>query len=341
VVLAFVSLDISLALVSTLGDEGDPALRLRLIQGVLQTSERIEHVSFRARCTFRSQYREVSEKTKALFAKNNRNPFEPTIQVFDCAIRGPMTLQRSTTNDGVEVIKCRNRSYAFAIKRPSSGGQPTLDFLEPIGISPAIDARIATIENQVRGMALGGLHLWGEPLAKLLQSSDFLLKRVYHVPGEPGSRLVRVDFEYTAYDSSNSASNISYTDGYLLCDPSHDWTLVEYGATCHVDRNNSTVRQMLILEYGETIDGIPIAVKTANTVTLLGDNAGSTMEDLYLVEITQRDQVPEEEFYLSHYGLPEPNFSGTWAGPWVWYLVGGIACLVIGAIILKRRKARA
>jgi len=45
-------------------------------------------------------------------------------------------------------------------------------------------------------------------------------------------------------------------------------------------------------------------------------------------------------FYLSGYGLPEPNFGGVWYGTWVWYLVIGVVCIVIARLIMRQQFKR-
>ncbi len=45
-----------------------------------------------------------------------------------------------------------------------------------------------------------------------------------------------------------------------------------------------------------------------------------------------------EEFYLSSFGLPEPNFGTSWyRGAWVVYLVGGAACVGIAYWFRRKR----
>ncbi len=99
--------------------------------------------------------------------------------------------------------------------------------------------------------------------------------------------------------------------------------------------NKETTVKKTVLEIGDAIGGIPIATKTTRTIKSLDRDYES--EAVVTTNIIRRD-VPEEEFYLRHYGLPEPNFDRRWFGAWVWYLIAGLVCLAVSGVILKRRK---
>ncbi len=196
-----------------------------------------------------------------------------------------------------------------------------------------MDARIAGMEEVPRAFVLGAFYLWSDPLARLIESDSFSIQRVYAVTS--GDReLARVEFEHLVDDP---ARGLKYrvTDGFLVCDPAKQWALTEYGGTKHNSINKFTSASTAVLEYGETINEIPIATKTTRTMSAL--DSGYRSESALTAEIISRD-VPQEEFYLSHYGLPEPTFRRSWLGPWVWYLIAGVVCLVVSAMILKRRR---
>jgi hypothetical protein len=136
---------------------------------------------------------------------------------------------------------------------------------------------------------------------------------------------------------------MSYTNGFLICDPSRAWIMTEYEADCYVGINKTHSKQHVTLQYGESLSHVPIAEKAEVKTTYLTESltdSGTTSQSTRVVEVLSDGEVPEEEFYLSFYGLPEPKFRRGWFGAWVWYLLVGAVCLAIGAILLKRRQAR-
>jgi hypothetical protein len=146
--------------------------------------------------------------------------------------------------------------------------------------------------------------------------------------------LVRVEFEYLIDDPVRKKKE-RFTDGFLVCDPARQWVLTECGANKYNFINKFTSVLTRVLEHGEAIGEMPVATKVIQTTRSPDDRY--KREAVITLRIISRD-VPEEEFYLTHYGLPEPNFGRSWFGTWVWYLIGGIVCIVTGAILIRRRK---
>lgn len=147
--------------------------------------------------------------------------------------------------------------------------------------------------------------------------------------------FVRVEFTYAVDDPSRKIHD-RYTDAYLVCDPARKWVVMEYGGTILNLNDKATGTLKSVLEYGDAIDEMHLATKF--TQEFARSDIGYTSTSVISLEVIGRD-LPEEELYLSHYGLPEPNFERGWFGPWVWYLIGGIACIAIGVIVVKRRRA--
>ncbi len=301
--------------------EDDAGLRDRFLKGVAQAAEKLEHLSYRAKF----QYIGRNEGKDAGIETDARNS--------EVAIRGSCILKTRVKASTVE-FRGRNDDYAFALSRQSDGDRISLESVEQLGVNPKLDARIAAMEEEPRQVAMGGFYLWNDPLFHLVESDSFSIKRVYGVTSE-GKDLVRVEFE-CLFDAPARRRKFQVTDGFLVCDPAREWALTEYGGMYHYFANKTTSLLHAIVEYGAVIDGIPIATKTTRTMSL--QDSDFRMESVLTAEIVSRD-VREAEFYLSHYGLPEPNFNQGWFGAWVWYLVAGVVCLVVLAMILKRRRA--
>lgn len=321
---------------SSSGQAEDPGLRNRFLKGVTQAAAKLDGLSFRAKCTVTSRNLTVSEATRASFAKRHQAPFQETVSEFECAIRGTLSLKRSKDRNGIERLMVRNRSYAFSIARAAHNRPPTLQFLEQMERDPSIDSKIAGVEKEAKGIVFAAYRLWGIPLSQIIQNRDFKIQRVYLVPSE-GRELVKVDFHHTV-NEPQSDQHFTITDGYVICDPVNQWAVTEYGGVYESHINNTTAKQTWKQEYGEPIGGMPIATKVDARLELSND-PGSTIQMVFLTEISSSDEVPEAEFSLSHYGLPEPKFRSGWFGMWFWYLLGAVASLVAAWVYLKRRRA--
>lgn len=322
--------------VPAVAQQHDAALVDRLLHGIRDGSRKAERVSFRVAVIGRIENTAVSEQTRASFAKNKLDPHDLTEHKFDVAIRGPFCLQRMQNKDGTEVLKVRNGSYAFAISRRSNS-RPTLQFLEAVGGNPRTDSMVAAVERQVRGAAFEGFHLWGIPLVQIVQSKGFKLKRAFATAAD-GRELVRAEFDLE-FNDPRLNSHFSLSDAYVVCDPSRQWALVEAGGRRHTYVNKTTEDLRITFAYGDSVAGIPVA-NSIETIATFPDDPGTEEKMVHSIEVTSADEVPEEEFFLTHYGLPEPNMARNWIGPWVWYLAAGSICLAIGAVVIKRRNSR-
>lgn len=77
--------------------EHDPALQERFLEGVARVGQRLEDLSFRARCRDSSQFTGLSDSLRASYAEQKRDPEKLTVKEFDCAVRGPWTLKKQTS----------------------------------------------------------------------------------------------------------------------------------------------------------------------------------------------------------------------------------------------------
>ena len=125
----FTAVKAMLAVLCTIGvwvpawaQQDDPALRSRFVKGVMQASAKIERLSFRAKCKYSSQNISVSEEVRESFLKRKSDPYKLDIREFECAMRGPLCLDRRKNKRGIDSYQVRNGSYAFSIWRTSEGG---------------------------------------------------------------------------------------------------------------------------------------------------------------------------------------------------------------------------
>jgi len=310
--------------------EPDHALRGRFLKGVSETQKIVDGLCFRARVVLTGDYASLSDKMKEDFKKLPRDPSKPNITLFECAVRGSLCLDARTRSNGISYVMAKNSDYAFQVERPTVDSLYSLTFVEQHGSNAETDRLVNDAETQARVLPLGTWYLFGKPLSHFVDSPFFKLKNISAVDS-PGNTLVRVEFDHDVDDPQRKLERLS--DAFIVCDVANHWALQEFGATLW----DGAVYHATI-QSGEKVDGFPIPQHVMITIpNPLDPKSIRRMEST--IEVLTKD-VPREEFYLTHYGLPEPNFGGTWFGTWGWYLIGGIGCIVVGVITIKWRKTR-
>jgi len=313
---------VSLYLLLPLGmsaQEHDPHLQERFVQGVEQASVKLQEISFRIRTVTTTTESPAADK--------------PDRREREIGIRGPYGVETRVTQNGI-LVQATNDVYAFVLLRSSQGTGNSLQFLERVGVNAAIDAKIASVAQGPRSIALAAYYLWDEPLGQVIRRNSFKIKRVFALA--PDGAFVRVEFDY-AIDDPSQKLRVRYTDGYLICDPARQWVLKEYGATFHNLNDNGIGPTRTVFEHYESIGEMPIATEASHTFKRRDKDY--TSHSVMAFEVLERE-LPEEVLYLSYYGLPEPNFGRSWQGTWGWYFVGGCLCLIVGIILVRRRKAK-
>jgi len=149
------------------------------------------------------------------------------------------------------------------------------------------------------------------------------------------SELVRVTFE-------TSCEKLGVRRGWLLLDPAHDWVVRKGESELRLKPPGSgTVTYQYDYKEGSHQHLIPTRYSYRSTSK---DEKGAlyTYEASGHLDLHEESSVPESNFQLSAYGLPEP-FEVAEGSPTRWYLwagIAGIVCLVLG-MSLRRLKGSA
>ena len=313
-----------------LAEDIDPALRDQFLEAVRQVPWKSEQVSFRAKLVNTFDFQTLSDSSRARFRGTRVDPDKPQITKFSVAFRGPMAL-KTVTGRRIEQVQCKNTEYAFQVGRASAAKSYSLSFIERLGGGSAEDKVIREAENSARGGPFAGWNIPGVQFADLVVSPSFRIKRLV-AERRDGANLVRIEFHWKDLDPFGKAN--PHSDSYIVCDPELRWAMKEFGQTAH----DGGIYRMTY-EFGDLIAGVAIAKKITFLRTKKDDKGDLTVSrSVTTIEVTE-GEVPREEFYLSHYGLPEPTFQRRWFGGWVWYLIAGIVCVSVAAIVSKRRSA--
>jgi hypothetical protein len=182
-------------------------------------------------------------------------------------------------------------------------------------------------------------------LPDVLQSKEFKpIDISQERPGSKPEELVRVTFRY-----SPDNKKVYPRDGVVAValDPLGDWVLrrAEVEIESHGKKRKGIWKSVLRRDYKPGPDGHPL-LSGGELRNTFQENGQVIDENRYLVEmdLKQRKSIPESEFTLSAYGLPEPYWARPEPRPWyLWFGIAGIVCLALGASAfwLKRRRAAA
>jgi hypothetical protein len=104
-----------------------------------------------------------------------------------------------------------------------------------------------------------------------------------------------------------------------------------------MDLNKGNARHHIKLEIGKTIHDVPLATRIVSNVSSL--NSDVKIDRSTEIEFYERE-AKDSEFFLSHYGMPEPHFQQSSSGRGVWYLIGGAFFTGIGWLLFKRGSVR-
>jgi hypothetical protein len=177
-------------------------------------------------------------------------------------------------------------------------------------------------------------------LPQVFRSRGF---KCVNVAPEPttGEELVRLTFTFSPEGKNR------LTGGWLVLDPSHYWVIRRGEVDADLgDKKKGTAKWTVQHDYKEGSNHHPIITRKVLK--------GKGWEDGRLIfesdfsidayDLHERATIPESEFRLSAYGLPEP----LWAQPkkthwYFWLGLAGILCLMLGATVAwlkKRRVAR-
>jgi hypothetical protein len=167
-------------------------------------------------------------------------------------------------------------------------------------------------------------------LPTLIKSSHFKLLEL--VPArENGEDLVRMTFTYTPEEKN------PLRGGWAVLDPQHDWVVRRAGVTRGGDGKQfeSTIQY----DYKEGSNHHPILTRVhLEQATKEKDRLTPTREVVTDLDLQEQELVPQKEFMLSAFGLPEPPGEER-ATRWYLWLGGvGLGCLILGAIVARLRR---
>jgi len=228
-------------------------------------------------------------------------------------------------------VLCRNSRYAFQLRRAS----PDVPWLvHDFGATP--NDGLENIFSQYYGdrSVMPQLGVGPDHLPRIFGKPSFVIKNV-ESRRQGTETLVDVSFEY---DPPEAEKSKAWTRrGVVSLNPELDWVVQEYVVEIEYPNGDSQQRSAKN-EIALTADGFPFLKRVESELNVEGKPAafiGSQLEEFSL-----RD-VPEGEFMLSAFGLPEIMQPAVYPRRrlWVVLLVAGMLCIGVGFLIYRRRSA--
>lgn len=290
--------------------ESTSALRDRFLQAVQRTEEKVKQLRFHVKCVGNS------EETEPSAGKEGKRALS---REFELAVDGERALSKSAhIRQNGNTIEATNGEYMFQITTTDELRPYTITYVEQ-SVNDTSVAEYSTRQKEALiALPLAAFYFLRTQLSQLVQSPSFTIKQI-SIVSSPSGELARIEFEHLTTDMARIEAGERISDGFLLCDPAHDWALREYGGTVHRQIvGGPTAQSHSEIEFGDVVGEFPLASKVT---TLIQRSNGTTSRTTCTVESIE-DKIPKDLFYLSHYGFSEPVFDS--GQSWKFLLVSAL-----------------
>lgn len=233
-----------------------------------------------------------------------------------------------------------NSRYVFMLRRNTA-----LDnwYLTDLAIDPPSKQNAFSGASRIQDIWIGncvGLLLEQQRLPDIVRKTDFTIQKV-SAPDPQQKQLIRVEFNYPLGDRFHT-----YFSGWILFDALHHWLMREYQLRIHGVPNHDglerTTTRKLTYEFDR--HGFPISVKTFEHWKLFdiqSKNVKREQEEEMEIHTVEGKDLPEEEFTLSAFGLPEPHgiqVDGSSSRLYLWISLVGVFVLAFGVFFIRRSR---
>ena len=308
----------------------DTELQQEFINGVSETQSRISQVSAAFTVTVTEKY-VLFDKDKATeyFNKYKLNPNKLTKTTHRVTIHNGSMLHFETDKQNTESIKAANSEYTFILTRTATTPRYTVKSIlsnEEVFSNSKYLSAYNDNKEETLSLPFRNYCYLSQPLHKLIRDPRFVYHNITEVVSDE-KKYVRVDCEFPYPPQSRFVMR----NAYFLCDPSNGWVVNEYGS----DGPRANSRMNVVNTFGDVLNGLPTC-KSSVVRHFVNGIESFTDEITFDVEISP-DKVSPNDFTLSKFGLPEPDFNTPWISTWMKYLIAGLVCTGIAYWIKRRR----
>ncbi|MBI3838366.1 MAG: hypothetical protein HY288_10600 [Planctomycetia bacterium] len=224
-----------------------------------------------------------------------------------------------------EFIVGINSDYSFRIERVRADRPWIVAY---VGRDPSrVKAKFEGDADALARICLQVGDMW---LPELMKARGFEIKDVVAVD-RGGSRFVNLDFRYSPSPESSSFIR----GGSIVLDTANNWAIREYTLQTVSGSRNEPGQMHVDVEYDSDAGGELVLKRVQERVP---SEPAREFHWLHEYETYQHRAIPDADFRLSAYGLPElgepPGLSR--GRLWALFIVLGIICFIV-AVILRRR----
>lgn len=286
--------------------------------------------------TERSDYFVELNYSKELLAakKAAGKSFSKEVAEYEILVHGPDYLARIQSAKSVgrkqrkidiTSVLAINPLYGFKITQ-QEGRTSLLELVErnsEFARTPRFTKMIRSTLGTVSSQEIYDLGLFSEYL-----NSDVLKIRKI----EQQENLLRAELESAGQENPHL---MRFRDAYSIHDSKLNLAIVEFGCVVVGPKGQDIATIHNTYSYQPTASGEPI-VKVMNcSHRFASEPEGSESTFQRTIEIL-RENVPEQEFLLSHYGLSEPRFDFSWLK----YVLIGASLTAVGFVLNYWKRAR-
>jgi hypothetical protein len=235
-----------------------------------------------------------------------------------------LLIERVETGESTtETAFCFNPKYAFVLKKKEKGWLlDHLDFDNPSKLNYGVGKILPLTERLEHSLSLSYPH-------EIRQKGMRLLKTAVV------NDNLRVHYEQTPIGKAPIASKGTM---WFDVDKRHALVKVEAESTLKTQRSTSTVE----LSYDGKLGDFPRLVRRSVKATTVDGDKTTKSESVTDYELRIDDDVPDTEFTLTAFGLPEPR-GVEWprsSRAWLWWGVPGLVLITLGIWLRKRYRAQ-
>jgi len=264
---------------------------------------------------------------------SKKSPVTTTIYRFaSCAPDMAMVAKRSSATsfdpgDDAETVVCCNKSYSFSLSKSPGKSEFAIRLLTKD--REAIGARL---QNRLDPYLKAPFELLLLPVRTIMEQPGFSIRSAAWRERD-GKRLLSIDF-----DCPMEKNRQGGYEGTLLVAPAQKWALIEY----ELRFKKGDGLRVGAIEYEGAVDGFPVPKRVSHSGLKTADRTPIKVATFELKGV-RFERLPEKEFTLSAFGLPEIDVvNRRRRGGAEYWLVGAslVALAIAGMFWIASARAR-
>lgn len=252
--------------------------------------------------------------------------------------------QRTLPRTGSYVLG-KNSHYSFRIEKGSNRPSWVLTTWAPNDAPPSPEnAEFTTLPQNTADWLSAAYAMFDKFLPQFLANPALRIKEAIYVNGKEDG-LIRIDFEHDVQEDKALHPFGQPLDGWMILDANHYWYVREYNLLLdgQAEKGRMTMRWIANYECEIGPNGIPIPRKlSSRSMPPTAPEGEWWTEKIREYTLTVHNGLPESEFTLPAFGLPEPYGATANKGKPLWWLWSALAAILFGlmALYFYKRKDR-